>query len=197
MAFLEWLPLIFLFVAVFLGGAILGSFLNVCVARLPQEKACSGRPAPFAAVASSRFIGTTTSHSSATGCCAATAGRAASDFPCRISSSSWAQRRALPGSFTSWVVANVHQLPPAFLGPEAAIPLDRYLQAGTSNTFCIDAPGVLEMAMHDGKQVTAKLTKKGSVFEGSATPQKGKLFVVVRLPEKEGKSRGLLAYDVE
>src|SRR5215813_13336840 len=38
MALLDWLPLIFCFIAVFVGGALLGSFLNVCVARLPQEK---------------------------------------------------------------------------------------------------------------------------------------------------------------
>lgn len=88
-------------------------------------------------------------------------------------------------------------LPP---GPKITlltIPLDRNLRSGTSQTFRIEAPGVQEMAFHDGKQVMAKLTQKGAVWEGSVTPQKGKLIVVVRIPEKEGKYRGLLSYDVE
>jgi hypothetical protein len=89
------------------------------------------------------------------------------------------------------------QIPP---GPPIrliSIPLDDPLKDGTSYTFRIEAPGVMAAVLHDGSKALERMTKKGPVFEGTVTPKKGKLYLVVQFPEAKKQFRGVVAYNVE
>jgi leader peptidase (prepilin peptidase)/N-methyltransferase len=115
MDFLELLPLIFLFAVVFVGGALIGSFLNVCVARLPQEKSLLWPPGSrcgkcFQPVRWYDNI-PLVSYWVLRGRCRSCGER----FSIRYFLVELVTALGFAGLFYLVVVVNVHQLPPAYL----------------------------------------------------------------------------------
>jgi hypothetical protein len=94
-------------------------------------------------------------------------------------------------------VVQALQLPPGPPIKLLSIPLEQPLKDGASYTFRIEAPGVMAAVLHDGSKALTRMTKKGPVFEGTVTPQKGKLYLVVQFPEAKKQFRGVVAYNVE
>lgn len=89
------------------------------------------------------------------------------------------------------------QVPPGPPIKLISIPLDNPLKEGTSYTFRIEAPGVTAAVLHDGSKALERMTKKGPVFEGTVSPKKGKLYLVLQFPEAKKQFRGIVAYNVE